>query len=130
MRDLSTMAGLQRLLGLVLLLPFLVLTLVPAHVMPGRAADGTLTMVLCGDGIEQSVTIDLATGLPVEDAPAGPNERCDWAASQGAMADLGHPAPVLPGFFARPAAPHPASVALADAAATGLPPSTGPPALI
>lgn len=128
MRRTLITAAMFRLLGVVLLLPFLALTLIPAQVMLGRGADGMLTIVLCVDGGTAEVTIDLATGKPAEQAPAA--DRCDWASAQMAVADLAAPAiPVLMPTARRASTPIPTTTP-ALARATRLPPATGPPALI
>lgn len=112
----------------VLLAPFLLLSLIHPSVMPARAADGTLTMVLCSVDGPGEVTIDLATGLPVEKAPSDHPDHCDWACGQ--MTGACVPRLDLPAFASGPATradlPPPALV-LHVAAATGLPPATGPP---
>ncbi|MEZ5799053.1 MAG: hypothetical protein R3D63_17195 [Paracoccaceae bacterium] len=115
----------------VLLAPFLLLSLLSPAVMPARAADGTLTLVLCTDGEVTELVIDLATGKPVEKAPADSRDRCDWAAGHWSVASLlwaEAPAPIV--LRVRPATPPPATVLLALSHATGLPPATGPPAAI
>lgn len=78
-------------LGLVLVLPFVLLTLIAPGYMPVRDADGGLRMVICSDAGMVEITIDPATGEPVESAPE--DGRCAWMAA--AMADL-VPAQALP----------------------------------
>jgi len=79
--------GLRALAFWALLAPFLLLSLLPSSAMPARAADGTLTMVLCtGDGPVE-MAMDLATGQPVKPQPAKPPpegkaDHCDWASGQ------------------------------------------------
>lgn len=65
-----------------MLLPFVALSLVSAQLMPGRAADGTLTLVRCTGEGEQTLVIDAATGEPV----AAEADRCAWATAQVAAA--------------------------------------------
>jgi hypothetical protein len=130
MRNRANMLTPHRLLGWILLLPFLALTLIPAQIMPARAADGTLTMVLCIDGSEAEVTIDLATGQPVEHAPLSADNRCDWASAYVVVAHLAQP--VLTPLVQQPqqtGAPI-LTTMLAATRTTGLPPSTGPPFLL
>jgi hypothetical protein len=113
----------------VLCAPFFLLSLLPSAAMPALAADGTLTMVLCTTDGPVEMVMDLATGQPVEKQhPEGKTDRCDWASSLF-TADL---SPALPGLAAMrltatPLAPPAPPAVLADAAATGLPPATGPP---
>jgi hypothetical protein len=116
-------------LGLwVLLAPFLMLSLLSPGVMPARAADGTMTLVLCADGATSELVIDLATGQPVETAPA---ERCDWACGMCALGLAGSPAPLPPVILTQTRLdPPPARLVLRAAQATGLPPATGPPAAV
>lgn len=77
----------------VLLMPFFLLTLLPAQVMPAQGADG-LTLTLCTEGGPVDVVIDPATGASVP-AKAEGHERCAWASAQVAVALLSAP-PVLP----------------------------------
>jgi hypothetical protein len=114
----------------VLFAPFLLLSLLSPAVMPARSADGTLTLVLCSDGDATEVVIDLATGEPVEQAPSGRSDRCDWACGQMALAELMPPAAPAPPTLVRRAEPPPAAVVIALARVTGLPPATGPPARV
>jgi hypothetical protein len=74
--------GLTGLLRILVLLPFLGLSLLPQGVMPGRSAEGTLTLTLCsGDG-PVDVTIDLATGEPLAPGHGKVSQTCDWAMGQ------------------------------------------------
>ena len=73
---------LQRLLGVLLVLPFVVLSLLPAGLMPARAADGTMVVVLCtGDG-----PVEMTVDLGHSKAPKM-SQTCDWAV-HGAAAVL------------------------------------------
>jgi hypothetical protein len=94
----------HRFFGWLLTLPFVILSLIPAAVMPMRGTDGTMVLVLCtGDGPVETV-VTLAGG---DDAP-DLQPRCDWAASTAA-ALLPDIAPVpRPIAFARAALPPPA----------------------
>lgn len=116
--------------GWVLLLPFLLLSLIPPGVMPDRAADGTMLLVLCtGDGPVEML-VDLATGEPVGKTPDGSDDKsnhCAWACGQMTMAGLSAPALPLAGQSPRRADAPPPLLLLALAHATGLPPATGPP---
>jgi hypothetical protein len=74
--------GLIGFLRILVLVPFLGLSMLPQGVMPGRSADGTLTLTLCsGDG-PVDVTIDLATGEPVAPGHGKVSQTCDWAMGQ------------------------------------------------
>ncbi len=68
-------AGMIRICGCILLVPFLLMTLLPAAVMPMQAANGTVMLVLCtGDGpVEMAVDL----GSAPDDTATSP--RCDWA---------------------------------------------------
>lgn len=117
--------------GWVLLLPFLLLSLISPAVMPARAADGTMLLVLCtGDGPVEML-VDLATGQPVERAPDHGDDKtdhCAWACGQMAVAELAAPVLIL-GDAATGRTRQPAPVqSVALRHATGLPPATGPPA--
>lgn len=111
----------------VFLAPFLLVSLIHPSVMPARAADGTLTMVLCSVDGPAEVTIDLATGEPVEKAPSDSPDHCDWACGQMTGACLSRPALAPRASAVTRAEPPPQAVLLQVAAATGLPPATGPP---
>jgi hypothetical protein len=76
-----------------LLVALLPVTLLPAGVMPAQGAGG-LVLVLCSADGPVTVTLDPATGEPVQAAP----DRCAWAVAQASA--------VLPAPFA-PAAPAP-----------------------
>lgn len=112
-----------------MLSPFLMLSLLSPAVMPAQAADGTFTLVLCtGDGPVE-MQLDLATGQPVHKSPSDRSDRCAWACARMAIAPDAPPVlPVLLGRVTR-ADPPPVSTRLALSRATGLPPSTGPPAV-
>jgi hypothetical protein len=99
--------GLIGLLRILVLLPFLGLSLLPQGVMPSRAADGTLTLTLCSGGGPVVVTIDLATGEPVAPGHGKVSQTCDWAMGQvaalvGADSVANGPLQVLRPFDAAP----------------------------
>lgn len=78
---------------LAMLLPFLALSVIARGVMPDRAADGTMALVLCSDAGPVDVVIDLATG-EVSQKPQSPKDaRCDWAMAQADVA-LERPLPL------------------------------------
>jgi hypothetical protein len=81
-RDAQLFSKIRRSLWRLLLVPFLLLTLMPPGVMPHRAADGQLRLVLCTENGPVETVIDLATG---QEVPAEPDDgRCDWAAAHPA----------------------------------------------
>lgn len=84
--------GLRRTVIAVVLMPFVLLTLLPAQVMPAHGADG-LTLTLCTEAGPVDVVIDPATGAP-KPAQSDRHERCAWASAQVAVALLSAP-PVL-----------------------------------
>ena len=116
-----------------MLIPFVVSSLIGSAVMPVKGADGTLTLVICSGGAMIEIAVDPVTMEPVsespdEQSPRSQTDYCAWAAS--------HVAVDLPAIAAIPARLHvggaamnmPAPTVLRVAAATGLPPATGPPA--
>lgn len=95
-----TRPGLTRLASLLLVGPFLLLSLVAPGYMPVQTADGGITLVICSGAGPVTVTINPETGEPVaHDGPQdGPQDgRCAWA--QMALAGAGpqppQPAPPL-----------------------------------
>lgn len=70
---------LARLIGFVLVLPFVLLAVIAPGYMPVRGADGAITMVICADGMAVEVAIDPATGEPVPHEAAPEDGRCAWA---------------------------------------------------
>jgi hypothetical protein len=83
---------LHRIAWLAMLLPFLALSLVPSGLMPGRAADGTLTLVLCTADGPREVSVDLGGGAP-DQAQTG----CPFALMHGpALLPAGAPAAAAP----------------------------------
>ena len=83
-----------RAIGLLLVVPFLFLSLIAPGYMPLRDADGTLRMVICADGGQVEVVLDLTTGEPVQTAPE--DGRCDWAQMVMAGPALEQPLPRPP----------------------------------
>lgn len=98
---------LQRLAWLAMLLPFLALSSLPSGVMPGQAADGTLTLVLCTTDGPREVAVDLGTGEPHETRQGCPFALLHSAAVLPAGASaLAAPMVVLPPDFAHWHAAH------------------------
>lgn len=125
MRPAQPLPPLRRLALWVMAVALMLAAAVPSGVMPGRGADGALTLVLCtADGPAQ-VTIDPVTGKPV----AAPAERCAWALAQApvlptAPLSLAAAAPRAAEPPVAPAVPAPAGAAPAPA-----PLPRGPPTL-
>ena len=118
-----------------MLLPFLLSSLIATGVMPARADDGAITLVICTPAGPAEMRVDPATMQPVAPAPFPakpapkdkPTSACAWAISHADFTPPQLPALVLPLRQAQ-AAPRPALPAiLAAARATGLPPAPGPP---
>ncbi|MBL8562380.1 MAG: hypothetical protein JNN06_08875 [Gemmobacter sp.] len=85
--------SLLRAIGLWLVVPFVLLSLVAKGYMPVQAADGGLTMVICSGAGAVSITIDPETGASVpHEAPE--DGRCSWA-QMGAAAVLPEAAPLV-----------------------------------
>lgn len=117
------------------LLPFVLASLVAFGVMPQRAANGVVELVLCtGHGIE-TVAVDPVIMEPASDEDKSRKDMADpgdciWAAGKSPL-DL-TPPPMIArlGAVARRASLPDAATTLAVARATGLPPSTGPPSAV
>ncbi len=77
-----TPLGLIGLLRLLVLVPFLGLSLLPQGVMPGRSADGTMTLTLCSGAATVAIVIDANTGDPVSPGHGQVSQTCDWAMGQ------------------------------------------------
>lgn len=76
---------LRRLVQGLMLLPFVVMSLLAPGVMPSRAADGAMQVVLCSPDGPVSVTIG-PDGQPQPAKQHPTDDRCDWAMNR---ADLG-----------------------------------------
>ncbi|NUB44629.1 DUF2946 family protein [Fertoebacter nigrum] len=111
-----------------LLLPFVLMALLAPGVMPQRAADGQMMLVLCTPEGPSEMVIDLATGQPVP-ADAPQDGRCDWAMAQAAaVLPFDAPATAWPLVLAR--AEHAAGASLWRAGALpGAVTARGPPIL-
>lgn len=121
-----TLTALRRLVAALVLVPVLLAALIPAGLMPVRAADGALTLVLCTPEGPVTLAVDPATGEPVQAAP----DRCAWAMAHAAAA-LPDPLPVI---TPAPRAVEPLRTALASLPASQdrhpAPLPRGPPPLI
>ena len=120
---------LRRVAVWALLVPFLLHSLIATAVMPAASANGPVLVLCIGDGLIE-VIMDPLTGEPVHKKSTDLAGQCDWAAGN-VVANLhtGFEAPTIIGF-AKPTDLPPSRFILIASAATGLPPSTGPPAVI
>lgn len=115
-----------------MILPFLGTSLIAKGVMPGATPNGTVSFVICADGMMVEMAFDPVTMQPLDDDESGTvdgaADACAWAALHGvaSLPDL-HAAPRPDLALTATTAPD-HDTALRVALATGLPPSTGPPA--
>jgi hypothetical protein len=84
--------------------------LIPAGVMPGRAADGGLALVICTGKGPAALALDAATGEPAEPSP----DRCLWSLVHPPALPVGWAAAPAPADLPR-AAPRPPAAAPARA---------------
>lgn len=116
-------------------LPFVLMSIIGAGVVPVRSAEGTLMMVICtGDGMVE-IAVDPATMEPISDEgdknDTAPGQGvCDWAAAQSAYTLVGQTVLSLALQKIAEAWTGFAETTLTVSDATGLPPSTGPPLLL
>lgn len=126
-RSARTLTALRRLVAALVLVPVLLAALIPSGLMPVRAADGALTLVLCTPEGPVTLAVDPATGEPVQQTAP---DRCAWAMAHAA-ALLPDPVPAV---SVAPRAAEPLTVAQAslperqDRHPSPLP--RGPPSLI
>lgn len=85
-----------RIVGLWLALPFVMLSLIAPGYMPVQADNGSLTMVICSDGMAVEVSVDLATGQPVSKQQSPQDGRCSWAQAAQAAVLMDGPAVTPP----------------------------------
>lgn len=123
----------RRLRGLALwaiCAPFILLSFIPSGVMPIRAENGALMVVICdGDGMAE-IAVDPVTLEPVKETPYQKGEPCAWALVQIPV-DLASRPELSPGsshFSILDVSL--AETVLAIAQETGLPPATGPPSVV
>ncbi|WP_322893805.1 MULTISPECIES: hypothetical protein [unclassified Yoonia] len=124
---------LRRLMLWLALLPFLALSLLGTGVMPERSDSGAIILVICTDAGMVEMAFDPVTMQPIDDAGEDDlpdHDPCDWAAAQPAFALVVLPDLIVPVAFRASQTPPSASTIRMVAAATGLPPATGPPALL
>lgn len=89
-----------RVTGLLLVLPFLLLSLIAPGFMPVRGADGGMAIVICADGAMAEIIVDAATGQPMPDA-VPQDGRCAWAQAGVVVAVLAQPDLPVPAIVAR-----------------------------
>ena len=126
---------LRTVLAWVSILPFVLMSLIGAAVMPVRSADGTLTMVICSGDILIETAVDPATMEPVSDEgrnnDSAPEQGvCDWAAAQSAYTLVAQSVFSFALQKITEARNSFAETTLMVSDTTGLPPSTGPPLLL
>lgn len=118
--------------------PFLLLSLISPGVMPARGADGALVLVLCtADGMVETA-VDPVTLEPLTAPDGGPGQHpqnardhCPWVSLHGlAMQAVAAPMPVRGGDITPLMIWPLAETVLQAGRVTGLPPSTGPPAIV
>ncbi|GHC56435.1 DUF2946 family protein [Neogemmobacter tilapiae] len=89
--SISGIAPLRLVAQMLMLLPFVILSLFAPGVMPTRGADGTMQVVLCSPEGPVHVTIGPdGTPIPTQDQPR--DDRCDWAVNHVDLALLTTPA--------------------------------------
>lgn len=114
-----------------MLLPFALSSGLAAGLMPARGADGSIILVICtADGMVETA-FDPVTMMPVDDGnqdePA--QDPCAWAHAH-ASATLVPLTALAPHTLAPQPHAQPRDTASIIAAATGLPPATGPPSTL
>lgn len=68
---------------MVLVLPFLLSALIAPGLMPARALDGQMVLVICAEGGPVDMVLDPVTGEAVPLAQE--DGRCDWAMALGCL---------------------------------------------
>ena len=123
----------RSLLFWAMILPLTLASMIAAGVMPVRAANGTIMMVICDTNGMREVAVDAVTLQPLtdqnqQDSDSEEHRTCSWSAAHPHIT-LHRPS-ILPAPDVRLAArlTYPSLTALIAAHKTGLPPSTGPPA--
>lgn len=115
-----------------MLLPFVLSSFIATSVMPARAADGVVMFVICtGEGmVEKAFNSETMEPVSKSDQHGSKFSGCDWAAAQHPVDLLPITMPGLPDSLAMSSQNPFHQTILMQAAATGLPPSTGPPSVI
>ena len=126
-------SGGRKLLALVLLVPFLALSLLKPGTMLAPDAQGRMMVVLCGDSVpvEMAVAAD-GTLIPVAELPAhaGDHQPCGWAPHAQPLLAAAAAGPGLP--LRRAGAPDraPSRVAALSPAPPPPPLARGPPPIL
>lgn len=117
------------------LFAFVLWSLIGFGIMPARAGNGALVLVICtGDGVAE-MAFDPVTMTPVSDKGKGGTDGpgpgdCPWAAGQSALALDPPRLMIQPRPVAGRLAPSFTETVLAVSQVTGLPPATGPPTAV
>ena len=117
------------------LFAFVLWSLIGFGIMPARAGNGALVLVICtGDGVAE-MAFDPVTMTPVSDKGKGGTDGpgpgdCPWAAGQSALALDPPRLMIQPRPVAGRLAPCFTETVLAVSQVTGLPPATGPPTAV
>ncbi len=116
----------------VLLFPFFGVSLVANGIMPMKASNGAIMLVICtGEGMVEMAfdPVTMAPAPEADDGTGGPSETssCDWAASHPVFDLTTGTMLQSKDLYLKTTAPRLSATVLRVAEATGLPPSTGPP---
>ena len=112
------------------LFAFVLWSLIGFGIMPARAGNGALVLVICtGDGVAE-MAFDPVTMTPVSDKGKGGPGDCPLAACQSALALDPPRLMIQPRPVAGRLAPSFTETVLAVSQVTGLPPATGPPTAV
>ncbi|RLQ87036.1 hypothetical protein [Notoacmeibacter ruber] len=123
----------RKLVHWLLLAPFILSSMVAQGIMPAKAQNGFITLIICtGDSLAE-IVVDPITMEPVESGDDGDGSganSCAWASMHH------EPGPLLLVSLSQPLTlsgeqlSSTCTAILEFARATGLPPATGPPATI
>lgn len=106
MSDAVMMSSLRRITVMVLLLPFLLVSLLGDGIMLAKAGDSRVVVVLCtGSDQVEMVWAEDGSLVPLDEAPAGDHDKpgpCDWnlAAQNAISAEAAALPPFEPILFA------------------------------
>ncbi|AJE45191.1 DUF2946 family protein [Celeribacter indicus] len=111
------------------LVPFFLLSAASNGLMLQKAPEGIAVVICSGEG-PLELRLDVKTGEPVEKQSPDRPKHCDWASLHlsAALPDVAAAPDIATASLAAPAL-FPSTI-LTAGQATGLPPSTGPPAVI
>ncbi|WP_143540940.1 hypothetical protein [Rhodovulum sulfidophilum] len=118
-----------------MLLPFALASLVAQGVMPAKAGDGTVSLIICTGDSFVEMAFDPVTMEPVSenkrrDERGNAPSHCAWAAAHPVCAEPAAMEMKAPVSQTLTVLSPPCRTVLRVAAATGLPPSTGPPSSV